>query len=101
MDSLATIGYEFGVDLYADCIERRIIRSGKRLRKPLTAKEFEILIFFLDRPKQVIPRADVSPLNDVHRSTRHPLDDYLSKINIKMGWKANQHFILIRKVGYQ
>src|SRR5882724_3120841 len=101
MEPSEVIGYEFAADYYADVGERRILRDGKPILEPLTSKEFEVLAFFLDRPKEVIPRAKVQPLNEVSRSTRHPTDDYISKLNTKLGWKPKQNFKLIRNIGYQ
>src|SRR4051812_21306326 len=75
--------------------------SGSPLKKPLLRKEFEVLVFFLEHPRKVIPRDKITPLNDVKTFLgRHPADDYISKIVGKLKWKTNQYFKVSRGVGY-
>lgn len=93
------IGYEFYRDFFADGRSRRVLRAGKPLQDPLTAKEFDVLEFFLMRPNEVIPRKLVEPLRMPERG-RIPTDNYLSKIANKLDIEKDNLIRSIRGVGY-
>ncbi|MGA8087650.1 MAG: hypothetical protein WCA10_10105 [Terracidiphilus sp.] len=93
------IGYEFYRNFFADARSRRVFRNGKPLSDPLTAKEFEVLEFFLKRPKEVIARQSVEPLQ-MPAAGRSPIDNYLSKIAKKIGVARNELFLLVREIGF-
>lgn len=94
------VGYEFYRDFFADGKGRRVLIKGKQIDEPLTLKEFEVLEFFLQRPKEVIPRDSVKPLQ-MPSSGRIPTDNYLSKIATKLGIEKDELFNTIRGVGYK
>ena len=93
------VGYEFHHSYYADLERRRVLKNGEQLNSPLTLKEFEVLVFFLENPKKVIAREDVEPL-DEPASGRHPVDNYLSKISGKLGVEKEKLFKSKRGVGH-
>jgi tetratricopeptide (TPR) repeat protein len=93
------IGYEFYRRFYADVENQRVLRDGDPLPVALTNKEFDILKFFLNTPQTLIQRNHVEPLSGF-RTGRHPLDNYLSHINSKLGLEKNELFVLTRGAGY-
>lgn len=97
------IGYEFNRDFYLDILDRHVLYRGKPLSDPLTAKELEILEFFFMRRDETIHCELIAPLNDVIRSPvqRHPIADYIHKINRKLGLKTNDLFKNVRRFGYR
>src|SRR3954468_9094767 len=98
MDTKQVIGYEFHRDFYADLISRRVFCDGKPLRTPLTAKEFEVLEFFLMHPNETLHPELITPLAAGPGSVRHPIADYVHKINRKLGVEANSLIKNIRTV---
>jgi len=103
MNSGNTVGYTFGSDqgYFASIKTREVYRNGERLASALTRLEFDILQFFLERPGELIHRSSLTPLNGVFRSGRHPTDDYISKINKKLGFEPGEVFESVRSVGYR
>lgn len=102
MGASRIIGYEFHRLFYADLEKRHVLRDGKPLERPLTAKEFDVLVFFLQTPNEVIPRGKVEPLQDAYHSPfREPTDDYVSKIKSKLGPESEECFRTVRKAGYE
>ena len=93
------MGYNFYRDFFADGERRCVLKGGIPLLNPLTAKEFEVLEFFLQNPRKVIPRRAVKPL-DMQTDGRTPTDNYLSKIASKLGVERDELFTSVRKVGY-
>lgn len=93
------LGYEFCEVFFADLAERRVLKRGVSLSSPLGAKEFDVLIFFLERPQKVIPRTAVTPLA-ISYGKRSPTDDYISKIVRKLGVERQDLFRTIRPTGY-
>src|SRR5262249_51433661 len=88
---------------YADMHTRRVLRDRERLDQDLTAKEFDVLVFFLQRAGTVVPRDGIAPLNDFIRSefARLPADGYISKINKKLGLDRGECFQAVRGHGYR
>ena len=100
MGAPRVIGYEFHRVFYADLERHQVLRDGKPLERPLTSKQFDVLVFFLQHSKQVIPRNKVEPLQDAHH-LREPVDDYISKIEARLGVEKEECFHTVRKVGYE
>ena len=96
------IGYDFHGGFYADLPNRRVLYRGQLLPEPLTAMEFRVLEFFLDVPNKTIPPEKVVPLNEEsHNAQRHPVGDYIYKINRKLGLKVDELFKGVRGLGYR
>jgi tetratricopeptide (TPR) repeat protein len=95
------IGYKFYKDHYADVLNRCVLQNGRPLPRPLTAKEFEVLIFFLERPGATIRRQEIAPLHEVERgySQRHPADDYVKELRSKLD--IPDLLVTVPKAGYK
>lgn len=95
------IGYEFNRDFYADILNGLILYRDKDISASLTAKEREVVKFFLPRPNEKIRPELITPLNEWERSPgqRHPASDYIHKINRKLDLKPNL-FKGMRSLGY-
>src|SRR6185437_6542911 len=94
------VGYKFSKEYYADAINRCVVRDHQPLQRPLTAKEFEVLIFFLERPRVTIRREDIAPLHEVSRAgPRHPADDYIKELRSKLDMP--ELFVTVSKAGYR
>ena len=95
------IGYEFYRGrLYANMRNRRVLRDGKPLDQDLTPLEFDILVFFLQRCGTLVRRDSIDPLNEVKRFNRLPADNYIVKINKKLGFRRGECFRSVRRHGY-
>jgi tetratricopeptide (TPR) repeat protein len=93
------VGYKFCKEYYADAINRCVVRDRHPLPRPLTAKEFEILIFFLERPRVTIRRKEIAPLDELRGDgQRHPADDYIKELRSKLGADL---FVTVPKAGYR
>jgi tetratricopeptide (TPR) repeat protein len=94
------IGYTFGNGVYADTVDRRVFFRGARLK--IRGKQFDVLEFFLQRPRQSIERKNVQPLSwSEHKTQRPPIDDYISELRAALGKENSQLFETVRKVGYR
>lgn len=91
--------YQFHGHFIADLERRVVLKAGRPLANPLMAKEFDVLVFFLQNPGRVIPRDSVTPLSMKHRG-RTLTADYVSKIAAKLGVKKDEMFPLTWNVGY-
>lgn len=95
------IGFEFHRRYYADLEKRLVLQDRRPLETPLTLMEFSVLEFFLKHPRQLIARSDVTPLASVNYGYgRLPIDDYVSRVNRKLGLQSGSMFVLTRGVGY-
>ena len=95
------IGFEFDRRYYADLGNHRVLCDNEPLKPPLKKKEFEVLVFFLERPNQLVARGDVVPLSAINFTRyRLPIDDYVAKLNRRLGWEAGDVFVGTRGVGY-
>jgi tetratricopeptide (TPR) repeat protein/DNA-binding winged helix-turn-helix (wHTH) protein len=93
------VGYKFSKEYYADAINRCVVRDRHPLPRPLTPKEFEVLIFFLERPHITIKREEIAPLHEVSRAgPRHPADDYIKELRSKLDMP--ELFATVPKAGY-
>src|SRR6185437_3303691 len=101
MKAPEVVGYKFYKGYYAEAINRCVLRDYHPLKRPLTAKEFEVLIFFLERPGVTIQRQEVAPLHEVSRgySLRQPADDYIKELRSKLG--IPELFVTVPKAGYR
>ncbi len=96
------VGFHFHRDLYADVERRRVLRDGTPIKEPLAPMEFAVLEFFLRHPHELIESTKVTPLNEFSREySRVPLDDYVAKINRKLGLRDEDKgiFVRTRRVG--
>jgi len=100
MGASRIIGYEFHISFFADLDKHCVLRGNETLERPLTSKEFEVLVFFLQHPHEVIARDKVEPLQDAYYA-RLPVDDYISKICKKLEIEREECFRTVRKVGYE
>ena len=89
------IGYKFR-RYYADLQRRTVLRNERPVH--LTRKQFDILHFFLQKPRQIVARADIAPLQAKGRIGREPADDYIKMLRSKLGWDC---FTTHRGIGYR
>jgi DNA-binding response OmpR family regulator len=88
-------------DLILNRQTREVYRRDHRIK--LTAKEFDLLDYFMSHPQQVIPREQI--LNHIwdHRSTidSNILDVYIRYLRLKLEADHDQRLIhTVRSVGY-
>jgi tetratricopeptide (TPR) repeat protein len=89
------IGYKFR-RYYADLQRRTVLRNERPVH--LTRKQFDILHFFLQNPRQIVAREDIAPLQAKGRIGREPADDYIKMLRSKLGWDC---FTTHRGIGYR
>src|SRR5208283_351849 len=94
-------GYRFSEGYYADAHQRLVLRDGVPLSKYLTDREFEVLWFFLLRPKETIPRKDVDLLRIVGKVGRRSVDVCIGQIQKKLGFRRGKWFSLVPGIGYR
>ena len=89
-------------DVTVDMDRHRVIRSGKEV--PMTAREFDVLAYFLNNPQCVITRETllraVWKLEFVSRRT---IDNFIVKLRAKLEPDPDRprHFLTVRGVGYR
>jgi DNA-binding response OmpR family regulator len=87
----------------------QIDRDGHRLRRgnaevPMTAREFSLLLHFVERPERVLTRDDL--LRDVwgsEQATLRTVDNFVMRLRGKLepDPDAPRHFVTVRGVGYR
>ncbi len=77
------------------------MRDGLPLTKYLTDREFEVLWFFLLRPKQTISRKDIDLLKIVGKPGRRSVDTCIGQIQKKLGFRRGKWFSLVPRIGYR
>jgi tetratricopeptide (TPR) repeat protein len=101
METKNVIGYEFYRHYYADVVGSCVFYDERPLKVPLTALEFEVLEFFLRHPNKTLHPNSITPLGKRDPGQRHPIADYICKINNKLDLDPDTLFKNIRKVGYR
>ena len=95
METEQPTGYKFR-RYYADVQRRTVLHNERPV--PLTRKQFDVLLFFLRRPRTIVARADIEPLQSKDRINREPADDYIKMLRKKLGWDC---FKTYRGIGYR
>lgn len=103
LSAAKVVGYEF-LDgrFYADIINRDVFRKGEPEPIAFSPKEFDVLEFFLglENPNRLVKRSAIKPFQGLWYA-RHPSDDYLSRITVKLGLKKGELFKSKSGIGYQ
>lgn len=93
------VGYEFGNGLYADLERKCVFLKGSPLPGRLTNKEFEVLVFFLERPGITIAPKEVDPLHGPY--SQDPIYDYIAKIRRKLQLRPQELLVSEKGAGYR
>ncbi len=89
-------------DIYIDRVGHRVRRATSEV--PMTAREFSLLLHFVDRPERVLTREDL--LRDVwgsEQATLRTVDNFVMRLRGKLepDPEVPRHFVTVRGVGYR
>jgi DNA-binding response OmpR family regulator len=101
-DAQLTARRHFG-DVDVDQTARRVKRAGKQI--DMTAREFDLLLHFLDHPDQVLTREQLmrSVWGVDHFGTARTIDNFVGRLRAKLEADpdAPRFFETIRGIGYR
>ncbi|MFN7954302.1 MAG: response regulator transcription factor [bacterium] len=93
---------QFG-DVQVDRERRRVTKAGREVA--LTAREYEVLEYFLTREDRVVTREDLleKVWGFANLESNRTVDNFVSQLRAKLEANADQpvHFLTVRGVGYR